>query len=72
MGLPGGIISGVGLPAFDIVLGYWSQVIRAPGAEYDAIIDRGSEAGWLMAIIGAAFIVGFAVMFVCCEFRSPF
>lgn len=67
MGVPGACISGVGLPAFDIVLGYWSQVVRLPGAEPDAIRARGSEAGWIMTIVGVGFIVGFSTMIICCE-----
>jgi ATP-binding cassette subfamily B (MDR/TAP) protein 1 len=66
LAIPGAIVSGVALPAFDIVLGYWSQVIQDPASAPGAITDRGNEAGWIMAIIAAAFILGYAAMFVCC------
>ena len=67
LAVPGAIISGVALPAFDIVLGYWSNVIQDPASTPGAITARGDEAGWIMAVIAAAFILGYAAMFVCCK-----
>jgi ATP-binding cassette subfamily B (MDR/TAP) protein 1 len=64
------LISGVGLPAFDIVTGVWTNDITAEDATYSDIVGAGSQAGWIMAIIGVVFCATFGIFLYCCECLS--
>jgi ATP-binding cassette subfamily B (MDR/TAP) protein 1 len=60
--------SGVGLPAFDIVTGIWTDGITADNATDSDIIGAGSQAGWIMTVVGVAFFATFGIFLYCCEF----
>lgn len=59
--------SGVGLPAFDIVTGVWTDGITADNASYSAITGAGSQAGWIMTLVGVVFFATFGIFLYCCK-----
>lgn len=67
IGIPCAIISGVAMPAFDIVLGHWTNQITQPDASNGTILGAGSFAGWLMTVVGVVFVITFAVFLACCK-----
>lgn len=67
IGIPCAIISGVCMPAFDIVLGHWTNQISRTGATNGEILDAGKFAGWLMTVVGVAFVITFATFLACCK-----
>jgi ATP-binding cassette subfamily B (MDR/TAP) protein 1 len=61
------MVAGVGLPAFDIVFGYWTNGIANLGTPPSAIKARGNEAGWIMTIVGVVTVICFSTFLTCCE-----
>jgi ATP-binding cassette subfamily B (MDR/TAP) protein 1 len=68
IGIPCAIISGVCMPAFDIVLGHWTNQLRGEGVTAQSIEEAGNFAGWLMTVVGVAFVITFATFMACCEY----
>jgi ATP-binding cassette subfamily B (MDR/TAP) protein 1 len=64
------IVAGIGLPAFDLLYGYWTNGITAAGAEPSAINSRGSQTGWLMAIVAVVTLTSFVIFLGCCKHHS--
>jgi hypothetical protein len=64
--------SGVGLPAFDIVTGIWTDGITADNASYSDITGAGSQAGWIMTVVGVAFFATFGIFLYCCKSRRSY
>ncbi|KAI9632019.1 P-loop containing nucleoside triphosphate hydrolase protein [Dioszegia hungarica] len=65
IGIPCAIISGVCMPAFDIVLGHWTNQLRGEGVTAQSIEEAGNFAGWLMTVVGVAFVITFATFMAC-------
>jgi ATP-binding cassette subfamily B (MDR/TAP) protein 1 len=63
-------IAGVGLPAFDIVTGWWTNYVNRDGIPSELVLTRGSQAGWIMTIIGVVYILAFTLFMTCCEYPS--
>lgn len=61
------LVAGLGLPAFDIVTGYWTNGIKDRSAPPEALIARGSQAGWIMTMVGAVFVLAYGTFVVCCK-----
>lgn len=59
--------AGVGLPAFDIVTGVWTDGITPLDATDSEIVGAGQQAGWIMTVVGVAFVLTFGVFLYCCE-----
>lgn len=58
-------IAGVGLPAFDIIFGYWTNGVNSG---LPSIINaRGSEAGIIATCVGVVFVATFAIFLITCE-----
>jgi hypothetical protein len=62
------LAAGVGLPAFDIITGVWTDGITATNATDSDIVAAGSQAGWLMTVVGVAFFAAFGIFLYCCEY----
>lgn len=67
IGTVAALVAGVGLPVYDIVLGYWADGIRKPGVSAGFILGKGDMAGWLMAVVGAVFVITFTTFATCCK-----
>ncbi|WVR07871.1 hypothetical protein IAU60_004914 [Kwoniella sp. DSM 27419] len=63
------LVAGVGLPAFDIVFGYWTNGIN--GNDPESIAARGRQAGWIMTMVGLVVWLCFAVFNISCESTLP-
>ncbi|WVQ95838.1 hypothetical protein IAU59_002937 [Kwoniella sp. CBS 9459] len=57
------LAAGVGLPAFDIIFGYWTNGINSDDPAI--IVARGNETGWLMTVVAVATCLCFFVFSVC-------
>jgi ATP-binding cassette subfamily B (MDR/TAP) protein 1 len=64
------LLAEVGLPAYDMIFGWWSNGIRAISSGPESIARPGSNAGWVMTIIGVAFTCTFTTFVICCMFQS--
>ncbi|WWD19426.1 hypothetical protein CI109_103886 [Kwoniella shandongensis] len=63
VGTIGALISGVSLPAFDMMFGYWTGGVNSTD---DSIVRaRGDECGWLMLMIGLVTWLTFAIFAFC-------
>jgi ATP-binding cassette subfamily B (MDR/TAP) protein 1 len=62
------LIAGVGLPAFDIVTGWWTNGVQSDEISPEDIIRRGSDAGWIMTLVGVVYLFSFTIFLTCCEF----
>jgi hypothetical protein len=71
IGTIGAMIAGVGLPAFDIVSGYWTNGIQDDSIPYDDVIARGSSAGWIMTMVGVVYLFAFTAFLTCCKCSQP-
>jgi len=67
IGTIGAMVAGVGLPAFDIVSGYWTNGIQDDSIPYDDVVARGSSAGWIMTMVGVVYLLAFTLFLTCCE-----
>lgn len=68
LGTLAAMVAGVGLPAFDIVFGYWTNGISRVGTSSQDIQSRGNTAGWIMTMIGVVTIACFSAFLTCCEY----
>ena len=68
VGTIGACIAGVGLPAFDIVTGWWTNYVKDDRNPPGLILRRGEQAGYIMAIIGVVYLFAFTLMNVCCKY----
>ena len=68
IGTIGAMIAGCGLPAFDIVSGYWTNGIQSDSIPPDDINARGSSAGWIMTMVGVVYLLAFTLFLTCCEY----
>lgn len=59
--------AGVGLPAFDIITGVWTDGITPLDATDSEIVGAGQQAGWIMTVVGVAFVLTFGTFLYCCE-----
>lgn len=59
--------AGVGLPAFDIVTGVWTDGITPLDATDSQIVGAGQQAGWIMTVVGVAFVLCFGIFLYCCK-----
>ena len=62
--------AGVGLPAFDIVTGVWTDGITPLDATDSEIVGAGQQAGWIMTVVGVAFVLCFGIFLYCCKHLS--
>jgi hypothetical protein len=67
VGILTALIAGVGLPAFDIIYGYWTTGITNSYDSNEAIASRGQHAGWLMTIVGVVTLGSFIAFLGCCK-----
>lgn len=61
------LVAGVGLPAFDIVTGWWTNGVQSDAIPSASIIRRGSDAGWIMTVVGVVYLISFTIFMTCCE-----
>jgi len=61
------LVAGVGLPAFDIVTGWWTNGVQSDAIPPASIIRRGSDAGWIMTLVGVVYLISFTIFLTCCE-----
>ena len=61
------LLGGLGLPAFDITFGYWTNGIRHADSAPSAILARGEHAGLIMTLVGIAVVVLVTTFLTCCE-----
>lgn len=66
VGIISACVSGVGLPAFDIVFGYWTNGVSSENA--GTIQSRGDSSGLIMTLVGIVFICTTGLFLVCCKF----
>jgi len=71
IGILTALIAGVGLPAFDILYGYWTTGITDYGSTNDAIYARGQHAGWLMTVVAFVTLFSYIAFLSCCEYEIP-
>jgi ATP-binding cassette subfamily B (MDR/TAP) protein 1 len=67
IGTTAAFAAGVGLPAFDMIFGWWSNGIRGIDASPESILHAGSNAGWVTTVVGVVFTCLFAIFVICCE-----
>jgi hypothetical protein len=67
IGILAALVAGVGLPAFDIIYGYWTTGITNSYDSNEAIASRGQHAGWLMTIVGFVTLGSFIAFLGCCK-----
>lgn len=60
--------AGVGLPAFDIVTGVWTDKITPADATDSELVGAGQQAGWIMTVVGVGFVLCFGIFLYCCEY----
>lgn len=68
LGTLAAILAGLTLSAWGLVYGYWTRGMTDGVTESD-MLDRGKQAGWIMAIIGLWSLTLTCVYMICCEFR---
>jgi ATP-binding cassette subfamily B (MDR/TAP) protein 1 len=61
------LAAGVGLPAFDIVTGVWTDGITPADATDAQIVGAGQQAGWIMTMVGVIFLLCFGTFLYCCK-----
>lgn len=64
--------AGVGLPAFDIITGVWTDGITPQDATGSEVVGAGQQAGWLMTVVGVSFVLCFGTFLYCCECYTSF
>lgn len=69
VGVIAACISGVGLPAFDIVFGYWTNGVSSDNA--GTIQSRGDSSGLIMTLVGVVFVCTTGLFLVCCRSCAP-
>lgn len=62
-------IAGVGLPALDIVAGWWTNYVNRDDIPPSLTLAKGSQAGWIMTIVGVVYLFSFTLFMTCCEYR---
>lgn len=68
------LLSGAGLPAFDILFGYWTNGIGLGPGESDesgsSIIVNASRSAWMTTAVSVIFIPSYACFRICCKHYS--
>lgn len=67
IGILTAILAGMAFPAFDILYGYWTTGITASTATDSQITARGSQAGWIMTIVGFTIFLTSWAFPICCK-----
>jgi hypothetical protein len=68
IGTVAALLAGLTHSAWGLVYGYWTRGMTG-GLIEDQLLDRGKQAGWIMAIIGLWSLVWTCVYMMCCEYR---
>lgn len=68
IGTVAALLAGLTHSAWGLVYGYWTRGMTG-GLTEDQLLDRGKQAGWIMAIIGLWSLVLTCVYMMCCEYR---
>lgn len=60
-------IAGLGLPAFDIVTGWWTNYVNKDDLPSNLVLTRGSQAGYILTIVGVVYVLSFTLFMTCCK-----
>ena len=71
IGIVSSLVAGVGFPAWDIIVSYFINGISGAGESASSIQAAGDRSAWIMTVVGAVFLVFYALSQTCREYRCP-